>query len=276
MVRLLSRAAAAAAVVALSAPAIASFDVSVDFRFELWNYDNGTPSYNLFPQISVSNFTDPFDAGNTWQLLSPNGQFEGTPNGSSSTGMPTIAEVIDEANAGAWQLTITDGATATVRTFDFSVSVDSAMDNAEYFRLVTITNYLTDAIIPATPTFEWAIDPTMDPFAEYDQITPILFGDAFDYSFLGPSETDWTPGIAPLAAGTYSFAVTYSNTQNIPLALFSSDFPSPTDGGDDLDSYNDSFGVGSLAALSGLTVVPAPGTLALAGLGGIVGLRRRR
>lgn len=276
MVRLFSRATAAAVIAAITAPALASFDVSVDFSFELWNYDNGTPSYNLFPQTSVSNFTDPSDPGNTWQLLSPNGLFEGSPTGSSSTGLTAIADVISEANSGAWLLTITDGATATVRTFEFSLFVDSAMDNADYFRLVTITNYTTGAMIPATPTFEWSIDPTANPNAEYNQITPILFGTAFDFDFLGPSETDWTPNIAPLAPGLYNFAATYSNTQNVPLSFFSSDFPSATDGGDELSSYNDSFGVGSLAALSDLVVVPAPGTLALAGLGGFIGFRRRR
>jgi hypothetical protein len=279
MVRSFFRAGVApAALIALASTASATYSVDLGFDLEVWNFNSSGPTYNLFPSAFITGYSDESHPDNAYFITSPNSLYEGGPTGSGSSASDAPIGVLDEANAGFWSLTITDGLTGDIRTFEFEVFIDSALDDLDYWRITTITSHAQGDALDQNPTFEWSIDPAANPANEYDTITTILFGAAFDFAGLPGNATSWSPSIAPLNPGdVFSFAVTSYNSGNAPTEYVEiTSGPSATDGLDELDFFGFNWSINSLAAVTDLTVVPAPGTLALAGIAGLVAIRRRR
>lgn len=274
MVRFRAAAVAPAALIALASSSF-GFDVTLGVSLEVGHFNNAAPHYNLFPRVEVTNFTDEFHPDNSWLLRSPNGEFEGVPFSSLSSNFSSAQELLDEANAGNWTLEITDGATGEVRFFEFTVSIDSALTDPDYLRALTVTSHMFGDAMFNMPTFEWMVEPNLsgNPDAEYDSLFGNLSPGGFE--FLNPSDTSWTPAFAPLADGLYSLFVSTSNL-DAPQSYVSIDTPFAVDGLDELGSFSTTdYTLAAWHSVIGLEV-PAPGTIALAGLAGIAGLRRRR
>jgi hypothetical protein len=266
---------APAAVVVFVASADAAFNVSVNLEFQLRS-TNGSIGYAIDPFVSGGGFTDPVDPGNNILVSSPNALYTGTPTTGGLTILPTFDDVVAEATAGAWTIEVTDGATAEVRTFEFLVDVSSTFTQ-DYFRAASPVGFAPAGFLPTTPTFEWTIEPALIPEAEFDYSVASIQGAAFEFGPDDVSATSYTPSISPLApGGGYQFLLFLRNFSNFEPGIVTFSDALATDGGEELDSFGSANFVGSVLQVSDLTVVPAPGTLALAGAAGLVATRRRR
>ena len=275
MIRLFSRTAGAAAVIALAVPAYGTFDMSIGFDLTIGHFNNDAPHYNLFPVVQLTGFTDDFDPGNAWAVQSPTGAFKTNEINSSSFNLLTAQDLLDEANAGAWTMEITDGVTGDIRFFEFYVSIDSTLTDPDFLRALTVTSHSAGDIISNSPTFEWVVDPNVsnNPDAEYTSLFANISPGGFEALPVGT--TMWSPPSSPLANGLHALYVSTTN-YNAPQSYVTVDGPFATDGLDEINSFfQNDYTLGAWHSVSGLNV-PAPGTLALAGLAGIVGIRRRR
>lgn len=275
MIRSFSRAAGASAVIALAIPAYGAFDMSIGFDLTIGHFDNAAPHYNLFPVVQLSGFTDDFDPGNAWLVQSPSGAYKSTELNSSSFNLPTAQDMLDEANAGAWTMEITDGVTGDIRFFEFYVSIDSALAEPDYLRALTVTSHSAGDLISNSPTFEWVVDPNVsnNPDAEYTSLFANIAPGGFQSLPVGT--TMWSPPSSPLANGIHSLYVGTTN-DDAPQLFVSVDDPFATDGLDELDSfYQYGYTLGAWHSVGGL-IVPAPGTAVVAGIAGLIGIRRRR
>jgi len=266
---------APALVLALGAGADAAVGFHLNFSLESWSFDGSTPNYNLFPEIqSWYGFSDPNHVDNAIVVKSPNDQFEGSLTGSGSFSQFSPADVLAEANAGPWSISVTDGLTGDISEYQFEILIDSGAEDLDYWRCPTITNHSAGDVLSQNPTFEWTIDPAADPSAEYDQIVTQFYGPAYYYDFHTPDVTSWSPG--PLDPGNgYNFVVRYRNYIEVP-DFVSLTGPDPLNDADPLDEFTWSYSFGNLAGIQNQTVIPAPGTIALAGAAGLVAIRRRR
>lgn len=279
MVRFRTAAVAPAALLALAASAHAAFTVQFDFNLSKLNF-NGSAAHNLFPGVSVFGFTDEFDPGNAAFLRSPTSAFEAGPGFTSSVNFGTAQDLLNEVNAGNWTLEIFDGVTGVTSEYTFSIFADAMLASPQYWRTTTVTSLLSGETIAQTPTFEWSIEPNLvgDPMGEFDFIGAQLVGAVYELDIIAPTETSWTPASSPLAPGSVvDFYVQYQNSANPPSDLLQFPFTlDPLNGAEELESFGGSIALTSVAIVTDLTVIPAPGTMALAGLAGLVAVGRRR
>jgi len=267
---------APALVLSIAAGADAAVGFHLNFALESWSFDGATPNYNLFPEIqSWYGFTDPLHPDNAIEVHSPNDLFGGSLTGSGSVAQASPADVLAEANAGPWSISVTDGDTGNISEYEFEILIDSGAEALDYWRCPTITNHIAGDVLSQNPTFEWAIDPAADPSSEYDQLVTQFYGPSYYYDFHTPDTTSWSPGPLDPGAG-YSFVVRYRNYTNVPDFVSLTSGPDPLNGADPLDEFTWSYSFGNLAGIQNLTVIPAPGTIALAGAAGLVAIRRRR
>jgi len=284
MVHLASRFAGVVSLAMLAAPASAEFDVSVSFDF-IANSDNGTlETFNLFPVIDVSGFTDEFNENNVVELLGgsdlsnpDNATFTGLNNSQSSTNFNSFDDLLAEANAQPWSLRIVDGVTGDTRLFDVNVNVDTAFDR-EYFRFIRNDNFAAGEPFDASEPVRWDLDPAIDPIYEFDsgRAQAFIASTFFDVVDLDPETVDsYAPADGNLPLGELSFSLRFRNETGFDQSILSAS-AFAADGGAELNSFA---AAGSANALlfTSFDVVPAPGAalpLGLAALG-VCGRRRK-
>lgn len=262
-------------------PSAPAFDVRVTFRPEVLNFDNTTPVFVLFSNLSVDGYSDPSNPLNRVEILSPNGDFyghqEANGGGSQSGGYTDFSVLRDTINAdGAWTMTITDGATRSVYSYQFSTQ--TGVLSQDYLRPITLTSPAAPGEISSTPTFEWAQDHAQDPAAEYTSASAVVTSpdySNFHSADVGPDARSWTPNEV-LTEGDYLFYV-IANAYYPTDELVSASVPQPVGrGAPALNSFAVDAITGSEGIFNGFHVVPAPGTIGLViGAAGML-VRRRR
>lgn len=277
--------AAACATVLFSAGAVstalAAYDVSVRFQVEALSF-SGIPNspYVTFPFIEVQGFTDQSHPDNRAQLTSGGGAFIGLVNGpySASSDMHANVDLLkSNLDQSPWTLSITDGATAQTRAFNIIVS--SSLLSAEYMRPLTMLGGIDNgSVITADQTFQWSMDDTTNPLAQYTGAYISMYapgtGRSYSSPLITPADRSWTPDTGPLAPGTYDLVMmmySYSVPQDLVVASAAA-----SDGGEELASFAASVNSVTQMQLYGLTVVPGPASFSLFILGGLVAFRRRR
>lgn len=255
------------------------FSMSMHFNAQVIRFAPADPeTYSLFATADVTGWTDPFSADNRVQIMSNSGHFFGqtdpTGSGSTSAGFATFGELSNAITSDtAWAVEVRDGATGTL--YNYAFDLDGTALVADHMRSAIVTSHNPGDIIPATPTFEWAIAPAADPANEYTSVGPFVFGPTpVSTPAIGVNETTWTPD-TPLSAGVYSFIVVHYGYPTMG-PLFNPSTPTPLGGAPDLDVFTFTSIYSSYSQVSGLQVIPAPGAAALAGVAGVVGARRRR
>lgn len=262
------------------APTLPAFDVRITFRPEVLNFDNSTPLFVLFSDLSVGGFTDPSNPLNSIDILSPNGDFHGHQEngggGSESSGYTDFNQLIDTINTkGNWSMTITDGATRSVYSYLFTTTTGGL--SQDHLRPITLTSP-SPGTISSTPTFEWSQDPAQDPAAEYESAFAVVTSP--DYSnyhqeTIGPDARNWTPNTV-LTPGDYLFFVV-AGRYYPDDSLLSASFPTPVDRSTPgLNSFAVDALTGSEGIFNGFHVVPAPGSAPLVLVTAGLLVRRRR
>ncbi|MCX5690480.1 MAG: hypothetical protein NTV94_11980 [Planctomycetota bacterium] len=277
--------AAACATVILSmcagSAAIAAYDVSVRFQVEAMSF-SGIPNspYLTFPFLEVRGFTDQSNPDNRAQLISGGGAFIGLVNGpySASSNMHANVDLLkSNLDQSPWTLSITDGANAQTRAFNITVSC--AQLTGEYMRPITMLGGIDNgSAIAADQIFEWSIDDTTNPLAQYEGAYISMYapstGQSYSSPLITPADRSWMPDTGPLAPGTYGLVVMmYSNSVPQDLVVASA---AASDGGEELTSFTTRVSAVTQMQLTGLSVVPGPASFSLFILGGLVAFRRRR
>jgi len=284
MVHLASRFAGVVSLAMLAAPASAEFDVSVSFDFTA-NSGGGTlETFNLFPVIDVSGFTDEFNENNVVELLGgsdlsnpDNATFTGLNNSQSSIRFNTFDDLLAEANAQPWSLRIVDGVTGDTRLFDVNVNVDTAFDR-EYFRFIRNVNFAAGEPFDASEPVRWDLDPALDPIYEFDSGRVLVFNNAAgfaDFVDIDPETVDsYAPADGSLPLGDFFFSLRFRNETGFDQSILSAS-AFAADGGAELNSFA---ALGSANALLGTSfeVVPAPGAVLPLGLAALGACGRRR
>jgi hypothetical protein len=261
--------------------AIAAYDVSVRFQVEAISF-SGIPNspYVMFPFLEVQGFTDQAHPDNRAQLISASGTFIGLVNGpysASSNSHANVDLLKSNLDQSPWTLSITDGATAQIR--EFNINVSSSLLTGEYMRPITMLGGIDNGSeIAANQIFEWSIDDTTHPLAQYEGAYISMYapstGQSYSSPLITPADRSWLPDTGPLAPGTYGLVMMmYSN--NVPQDLVVAS-AAASDGGDELTSFATRVSSVTQMQLYDLTVVPGPASFSLFILGGLVAFRRRR
>ena len=260
---------------------LAAYQVSVRFQVEAISF-SATPGspYITFPFLDVQGFTDPYSPDNHAELVSGGGDLMGWvrgPYSASSRGFSDPDLLKTGLDLNPWTLSITDGATAAVRSFNITVS--SALLTGDYMRPITMLGGIDNgSTIAANHTFEWSMDATANPLAEYTDAYIAMYdpntGNSYSSPPLTPADRSWTPDPGPIAPGIYNMVMVMSSN-SVPQDLIVA-AASASDGGEPLDSFSTSITAVTQMQLYDLHVIPEPGSIALLALGGFVSLRRRR
>jgi hypothetical protein len=241
----------AAAVLCLMAGATslaqAQVHVSVAFRPQVISFSPlGSPVYVLFADVSASGFNDDGNVGNSVVITSGSGAFSAHTEpglgsgGSSSAGFASVLDLSDGINdSGTWTMSITDGDLGT--TSQYTMSITTAGIDADYLRPI-ILDVTPDSAIPASPSFNFSIDPAANFDAEYTAASAAMFANNPSNSVFSPvvypTDTSWTPD-GPLADDNYLLYVAFTNF-DCPQWLVEASYPEQVDGPAVLETFNTS------------------------------------
>jgi hypothetical protein len=261
--------------------ASAAFDVSLRFQVEAISF-SGTPSspYITFPFVGVAGFTDPSDPGNRAELVSGGSHFKGWVNGPYSASSVVHGDV-DSLKANLdlnpWTLSITDGATATTRLFNITVS--SSLLTGDYIRPMTLLDGVDNgSTIGADHVFHWSMADAAGSLAEYTRASIALYapgtGTYYGTPFISPADRSWMPDGGPISPGTYSLSIAMFNDR-VPQDLIVAT-AAAADGGEELGAFSTGVTAVTEMYVSDLHVVPGPGSWSLLALGGMLLVGRRR
>lgn len=241
----------AAAVLCLMAGATslaqAQVHVSVAFRPQVISFSPmGSPVYVLFADVSASGFNDDGNVGNSVVITSGSGSFSAHTEpglgsgGSSSAGFSSSFDLSNAISAsGTWTMSITDGDLGT--TSLYTMSVTSPGIDADYLRPI-ILDVTPDSPIPASPSFNFSIDPAANFDAEYTAASAAMFASNPSNSVFSPivypTDTSWTPD-GPLADDNYLLYIAFTNF-DCPQWLVEASYPEQVDGPAVLETFNTS------------------------------------
>lgn len=239
----------------------AQVHVNVAFRPQVISFSpTGSPVYVLFADLSASGFNNDNHVDNSVVITSGSGAFSAHTEpglgsgGSSSSGFSTVIDLSNAINgSGTWTMSITDGDLGVTSQYTLSVSTPGI--DADYLRPIAL-DVTPDAPIPASPTFNFSIDPAANFDAEYTGASAAMFAGNFANSVFSPgilpTDTSWTPD-GPLADDNYLLYVAFTNF-DCPQWLVESSYPEQLDGPAVLETFNSSVYVMTESQAPNLTV----------------------
>lgn len=252
----------AAALVALSAmtsAALAQVNVTLNTRLQVLSFDpSSAPVYVMFMDLNGFGFINDSNPDNFLRLVAGNNSFtaEAYPGrfsgGSSSFGFGTIPGLADAiSNAGTWTLTIYDADAEVTHEYTLDMSCPSIPE--EYLRVINI-DAEPNVPIDYFPTFNFSVDPTSNPLAEYENAFAGMFGNnnnVFSPS-ISVSDNSWSPD-GPLNDDVYLLDIQFYNF-NPDQSLVSVSYPVPDFGAPELSSFSHSVSAAAESQVAGLLV----------------------
>jgi hypothetical protein len=179
--------------------------------------------YRLFISPTINGYTDDADPNNRAEVFSANGHFTGTEDASgnitnTSSTFATVAQLRAAlADPNGWTLRVTDGATAAVYNFHFTVNASALTD--EFLRPIIFTNVLPGDVIGNHQTFRWTQATTTNPDAQYADALNQLYSGDFANIYTSPginvTDTSWTPD-GPIARNPSGYTVFIATRNDFP------------------------------------------------------------